>query len=282
VKEGNKIGIIGGSGIYQIESGKILKEHKVETPYGSPSDSIFEVEIQGIPCFFLPRHGRTHHLLPSEINFCANIFALKKLGVRYLFSISAVGSLKEDIPPRHFVIPHQFIDWTKGIRRRTFFGERLVGHVSTAMPVDIKLAQLLGEGCQDLLISHNFGGTYICIEGPQFSSIAESKFYKTLGGDIVGMTNLPEAYLAKEAAMQYAALGMVTDFDSWRGLGTPFETILENMKHNTSVAKNLIVNVVKALSANPPAVNRENQGSILTSPSFWSNKHKEIAEILLK
>lgn len=278
----NKIGIIGGSGIYQIESGKILKEHKVETPYGPPSDSIFEVDIEGISCFFLPRHGRTHHLLPSEINFCANIFALKKLGVRYLFSISAVGSLKEDIPPRHFVIPHQFIDWTKGIRRRSFFGQGLVGHVSTAMPVDIKLSQLLGESCQDLLIPHYFGGTYICIEGPQFSSVAESKFYKTIGGDIVGMTNLPEAYLAKEAAIQYAALGMVTDFDSWRGSGTPFETILENMKQNTFVAKNLIVNVVKALSANPPSVNRENQGSILTSPSFWSNKHKEIVETLLK
>jgi 5'-methylthioadenosine phosphorylase len=150
------------------------------------------------------------------------------------------------------------------------------------MPVDIKLSQLLGEGCQDLLIPHIFGGTYICIEGPQFSSISESKLYKTLGGDIVGMTNLPEAYLAKEAAMAYGALGMVTDFDSWRGAGTPFQTILENMRHNTSVAKNLIVNVVKALSANPPSVNRENQGSILTSPSFWSNKHKEIAEILLK
>ncbi len=278
----NKIGIIGGSGIYQIDSGKILKEHKVETPYGLPSDSIFEVEIEGTSCFFLPRHGRTHHLLPSEINFRANIFALKMLGVRYLFSISAVGSLKENIHPRHFVIPHQMMDWTKGIRGRSFFEEGFVGHVSTAKPVDLKLSQLLGESCQNLLIPHSFGGTYICIEGPQFSSIAESKFYCNIGGDIVGMTNLPEAYLAKEAAIQYAILGMVTDFDSWRGAGTPFEIILENMKHNTSVVKTLIVDLIKNFSANKPAVCRENQRSILTSPSNWSKKHKEIAEILLR
>lgn len=278
----NKIGIIGGSGIYQIESGKILKEHKVETPFGNPSDSIFEVDIEGTSCFFLPRHGRTHHLLPSEINFRANIFALKMLGVRYLFSISAVGSLKENIHPRHFVIPHQMMDWTKGIRRRSFFEEGFVGHVSTAKPVDLKLSQLLGESCQKLLIPHHFGGTYICIEGPQFSSIAESKFYCSIGGDIVGMTNLPEAYLAKEAAIQYAILGMVTDFDSWRGSGTPFEIILENMKHNTSEVKTLIVDLIKNFSANPPAVNRENQRSILTSPANWSKKHKEIAEILLR
>lgn len=278
----NKIGIIGGSGIYQIEGKKILKEYQIETPYGLPSDSIFEIEIEGVSCFFLPRHGRHHQLLPSEVNYCANIFALKKLGVRYLISISAVGSLKEEIYPRHFVIPHQFIDWTNGVRKRSFFGGGLVGHVSNAFPIDIKLSQIVASSLEKLLIPHHFGGTYICIEGPQFSSIAESKIYKNLGADIIGMTNLPEAYLAKEAAILYCTLGMVTDYDSWRGSSTPFETIIENMKHNKMVAKNLIINVVKDLKENPPPIHKENQNSILTPPSFWSKKHKETLEILLQ
>ena len=277
----NKIGIIGGSGIYQIDGGDILKEHKVETPFGPPSDLIFEVEIEGVTCFFLPRHGRNHHLLPSEINSCANIFALKKLGVRYLVSVSAVGSLKEKIYPRNFVIPHQFIDWTKGLRRKTFFGEGLVGHVSNSIPVDIKLSQIVGQCCEKLNITHHFGGAYICIEGPQFSSVAESNIYRNLGADVVGMTNLPEAYLAKEAGLQYSTLGMVTDFDAWREK-TPFDIIMENMRHNTLVAKKLIVSLIKEINDNPPPVQKENLTSILTSPTFWSKKHKEILEILLR
>jgi 5'-methylthioadenosine phosphorylase len=279
----NRIGIIGGSGIYNLESGNILKEHKIETPFGSPSDSIFELEMDNIPFFFLPRHGRGHHLLPSEVNYCANIFALKKLGVKYLISISAVGSLKEEIFPRHFVIPHQFIDLTKGKRRNTFFGEGLVAHVSNANPVNIKLSQLIADACQKHLLTHHFGGTYICIEGPQFSTISESKRYQKLGGDFVGMTNVPESNLSNEAGIKYASLGMVTDFDSWRGSSTPFEVILENLKKNRSMLGILIPSLLKDIVENPPPTKeKEIETSILTPPSFWSKKHKEILEILLK
>jgi 5'-methylthioadenosine phosphorylase len=279
----HKIGIIGGSGIYRLESGRILKEHKIKTPFGPPSDSIFEVEADNIPFFFLPRHGRNHHLLPSEINYCANIFALKKLGVKYLVSTSMVGSLKEEIFPRHFVIPHQFIDLTKGKRRNTFFGEGIVAHVSNANPINIILSQLIADACQKHLINHNFGGTYICIEGPQFSTISESKKYQGLGGDYVGMTNVPESNLSNEAGIKYASLGMVTDFDSWRGSGTPFKIIMENLNKNKDILGKLLPTLLRGILENPPPTEeKEIETSILTPPSFWSKKHKRILEILLK
>ncbi len=279
----DRIGILGGSGVYQLESGKLISEHKVETPFGLPSDSIFEVEVHGNSCFFLPRHGRNHTLLPSEVNYCANIFALKKLGVRYLVSISAVGSLKEEIRPRDFVIPHQFLDFTKGRRRNTFFGEGIVAHISNSSPVDEKLRQIVGDTCTKELINHHFGGTYVCIEGPQFSTIAESKLYKGLGADIIGMTNLPEAFLAKEAGIKYATLGMVTDFDSWKGTSTPFDIILENMGRYKAVVKKLLPTLIKEIAENPnPGKGNQLETSILTSPTFWNKKHKEILEILLK
>ena len=170
----SKIGIIGGSGIYNIDTVKVIKEHEVTTPFGDPSDKVLELEVGGHSFYFLPRHGRGHAIAPSDINYRANIYAMKLMGVNTLVSISAVGSLREEHAPTHFVLPSQFIDWTKGLRARTFFTEGVVGHVSTAYPVERNLQVRIGSVLANTNITHSVGGSYVCIEGPQFSSRAES------------------------------------------------------------------------------------------------------------
>jgi 5'-methylthioadenosine phosphorylase len=210
-----EIGIIGGSGLYAMPGLTNVREERLTTPFGEPSDAFILGELEGRNVAFLARHGRGHRLLPSELNFRANIFAMKMLGVETILSVSAVGSLKEEHKPTDFVIPDQFIDRTFA-RASTFFGEGIVAHVSFGDPVCKPLAAVLHKACDDAGVVSKLGGTYVCIEGPQFSTRAESNLYRSWGADIIGMTNLQEAKLAREAEICYATVAMVTDYDCWR------------------------------------------------------------------
>ncbi len=282
MKELSKIGVIGGSGVYNLGDVKVIAEHKVDTPFGKPSSEIIEGEIAGHRVLFLPRHGKGHTLLPSEVNYRANIYALKSLGVQYTISISAVGSLKDEYPPTTFVLVDQFIDWTKGKRERTFFGDGIVGHVSTAVPVEKSLQEFLANCCTDLEIGHSLGGSYICIEGPQFSSKAESHIYRSFGADVIGMTNVPEAYLAKEAGMAFATVAMVTDFDCWKEEHCTLEEILAYMKKNNEAAKKLITYAIPKLSENLPSFVKENTNAIMSPMENLSSQQKEMISVLLR
>ena len=210
-----EIGIIGGSGLYAMPGLTAVREERVETPFGDPSDAFVLGELEGRKVAFLARHGRGHRLLPSELNFRANIYAMKKLEVERIISVSAVGSLKEEHKPTDFVIPDQFIDRT--FRRvSTFFGDGLVAHVGFGDPVCATVGKAIAEGCAREGVIGKAGGTYVCMEGPQFSTRAESNLYRSWGADVIGMTNLQEAKLAREAEICYATVAMVTDYDCWR------------------------------------------------------------------
>jgi len=210
-----EIGIIGGSGLYAMPGLTNVREERVETPFGDPSDAFILGELEGRKVAFLARHGRGHRLLPSELNFRANIYAMKKLGVERILSVSAVGSLKEEHKPTDFVIPDQFIDRTFA-RVGTFFGEGIVAHVGFGDPVCGTVAAALAGACAGVGVVGKRGGTYVCMEGPQFSTRAESNLYRSWGADVIGMTNLQEAKLAREAEICYATMAMVTDYDCWR------------------------------------------------------------------
>jgi len=208
------IGIIGGTGLYQMDGFTDVREVAVETPFGPPSDSLLVGSLEDRRVAFLPRHGRGHRILPHELNFRANVFAMKKLGVAWILSVSAVGSLKERYEPLHVVVPDQFIDRTRQ-RKSTFFGNGLVAHVGFAHPFCRNLSKVMAEACADAGATHHLGGTYVCMEGPQFSTLAESELYRSWGADLIGMTNLQEAKLAREAEICYSTLAMVTDYDCW-------------------------------------------------------------------
>jgi 5'-methylthioadenosine phosphorylase len=208
------IGIIGGSGIYDIEGLEGATWRRVHTPWGAPSDELLEGWLDGVRCVFLPRHGRGHRLSPTHLNYRANIDALKRCGCTDVVSLSAVGSLREDLPPGHFVIVDQFIDRSFA-REKSFFGEGCVAHVSVADPVCPRLGDALEAAAQRLGLPHRRGGTYLVMEGPQFSTRAESELYRSWGCHVIGMTNMPEAKLAREAELCYATVAMVTDFDCW-------------------------------------------------------------------
>ena len=208
------LGVIGGSGVYDIDGLENKRWVKVETPFGDPSDELLTGELNGQKLVFLPRHGRGHRIPPSELNFRANIYALKALGVTEILSVSAVGSLKEHLPPGTFVVIDQFIDRTFA-RAKTFFGTGMVAHVSLGHPVCNRLGDLIEEALVELKVPHQRRGTYMVMEGPQFSTKAESELYRSWGCDVIGMTNMPEAKLAREAEMCYATVAMVTDFDCW-------------------------------------------------------------------
>ncbi len=277
-----KVAVIGGSGIYKLDAIKIKKQIKVNTPFGSPSADVMEAEVDGCSFYFLPRHGMGHHYTPSEVNYRANIFALKKLGVDTVISISAVGSLQEEYAPRQFVLVDQFIDWTKGMRKRTFFDEGMVGHVSTANPVEASLQKRLYESCQKAGVESHLGGTYICIEGPQFSTKAESKIYRGFGASVIGMTNVPEAYLAKEAGMAYATVAMVTDYDCWKDEHCTVQEIMDVMKSNYVSAQKFVVEAIPSLVKSPIKFEPENQYAVMTDQALLSSTHKEILEVVLK
>lgn len=278
----SNIGIIGGSGIYNFDGVTVLGEHDIDTPYGKPSAPVTELDINGHKCFFIPRHGKGHVYTPSEINYRANIYALKKLGVNVAVSISAVGSLQDEYEPSHFVLPSQFIDWTKGQRERTFFGEGVVGHVSTAYPIDQSLQKRIAEVLGETDIKFHKGGTYVCIEGPQFSSRAESEIYRSFNADVIGMTNVPEAYLAKEAGMAYATVAMVTDFDCWKEEHCSVEEIMKVMKDNYISAQELITKLIPSLSLSPIEFEAENKYAVVTNPSLISSEQQTIIDTLIQ
>jgi 5'-methylthioadenosine phosphorylase len=242
------LGVIGGSGLYQmtrIERGEWVT---VETPFGAPSDDYFVGELDGVRVVFLPRHGRGHRILPSELNFRANIYGMKKLGVEHLVAVSAVGSLKQEIAPGHIVIPDQFIDRTRG-RMSTFFGRGLVAHVSFADPVCGVLTRLLAEVGRECGATIHLGGTYVCMEGPQFSTRAESFLYRRWGADIIGMTNVQEAKLAREAEICFATLALATDYDCWNTEAgdVVIEEVLAILNRNVATAQQIIGGTAKRL-----------------------------------
>lgn len=236
-----KVGIIGGTGLYDMEGMTEVKEVLVKTPFGEPSDAILLGTLEGVGLAFLPRHGKGHRISPTEVPARANIYALKSLGVERIISVNAVGSLKEEIRVLDLVIPNQLIDRTK-TRVSTFFGGGLVGHIAFAEPFCPILSQLLFELAQETGIRAHRGGTYVAMEGPQFSTRAESELYRNWGGDVIGMTVLPEAKLAREAEICYASLSFVTDYDCWHDTHesvTP-EMILANLKRNVETAKKIL------------------------------------------
>ena len=236
-----RIGIIGGSGLYNIEGITDVENIKVETPFGDPSDQFITGKLEGKSVVFLPRHGKTHSILPSELNFRANIYGMKKLGVERIIAVSAVGSMKEEIKPLDIVIPDQFIDRTQG-RIGTFFGDGIVGHVSLADPVCPALADTLHKAAISAGATVHKRGTYVCIEGPQFSTRAESQTYRQWDVSIIGMTNLQEARLAREAELCYSTLALSTDYDCWHEgeEDVTAEIVLQNIMKNVDTAKAII------------------------------------------
>jgi 5'-methylthioadenosine phosphorylase len=277
-----KVAVIGGSGIYKLEGIGLRAEHEVATPFGAPSSKVMEMEVSGAPFYFIPRHGIGHHLTPSEVNYRANIFALKKLGVDTVVSVSAVGSLKEELAPRHFVFVDQFIDWTKGLRARSFFGDGIVGHVSAANPVEPGLQRRLYEASRRAGVTSHLGGSYICIEGPQFSTRAESNIYRGFGASVIGMTNVPEAFLAKEAGMAYATVAMVTDYDCWKEEHCTVQEIMAVMKSNYDSAQKFIAEAIPALYNDPIRHTPENAFAVITDPGLHRAAHREILDVILK
>ncbi|GCL50254.1 5'-methylthioadenosine phosphorylase [Microcystis aeruginosa NIES-3804] len=251
-----KIGIIGGSGLYKMDALNDVREVSLDTPFGSPSDALIVGTLEGTEVAFLARHGRNHHFLPTELPFRANIHALKQLGVEYIISASAVGSLKAEVKPLDLVIPDQFIDRTKE-RIATFFGEGIVAHVAFGDPICPQLAEILGDAVASLNLPEvalHRGGTYLCMEGPAFSTKAESNLYRSWGATVIGMTNLTEAKLAREAEIAYATLALVTDYDCWHPDHdhVTVEMVIENLHHNAINAQKVIQETVRRLAANPP------------------------------
>ncbi|WP_338863655.1 S-methyl-5'-thioadenosine phosphorylase [Myxococcus stipitatus] len=242
------IGIIGGSGLYQMDGLKDVTWKKVSSPFGEPSDELCLGTLDGTRVVFLPRHGRGHRIPPSDINFRANIDALKRCGVTDLLSLSAVGGLREELPPGTFVVVDQFIDRTFA-REKSFFGTGLVAHVSMAKPVCSRLGDAVMAACEVLGVAAHRGGTYLAMEGPQFSSLSESRLYRTWGCDVIGMTNMPEAKLAREAELCYATVAMVTDFDCWHPEhdAVTVDQVVSVLLGNAGKAKGLVKQVVPVL-----------------------------------
>ena len=250
------IGIIGGSGLYKMDALKDVEEVHVQTPFGSPSDALILGTLDNTRVAFLARHGRNHTLLPSELPFRANIYAMKQLGVKYLISASAVGSLKAEAKPLDMVVPDQFIDRTKN-RISTFFGEGIVAHIAFGDPICKNLAAVLADAIASLNlpdVTLHRGGTYVCMEGPAFSTKAESNLYRSWDATIIGMTNLPEAKLAREAEIAYATLALVTDYDCWHPDhdSVTVELVIGNLLRNAVNAQKVIQETVRRLSENPP------------------------------
>jgi 5'-methylthioadenosine phosphorylase len=245
-----EIGIIGGSGLYSMPGLTEVRETRVETPFGEPSDAFVLGNLEGRKVAFLARHGRGHRILPSELNFRANVYAMKVLGVEQILSVSAVGSLKEEHKPTDFIIPDQFIDRTFH-RVSTFFGEGLVAHVAFGDPVCMALAKNVAAACEAEGITGKLGGTYICMEGPQFSTRAESNLYRSWGADVIGMTNLQEAKLAREAEICYATIAMVTDYDCWHEGhdAVTVDQIVAVLNQNAANAAKVVKAAVSAISA---------------------------------
>jgi 5'-methylthioadenosine phosphorylase len=278
-----EIGIIGGSGLYSMPGLTNLREQRVTTPFGEPSDAFVLGNLAGRRVAFLSRHGRGHMLLPSELNFRANIWAMKKLGVERILSVSAVGSLKEEHKPTEFVIPDQFIDRTFH-RESTFFGHGIVGHIAFGEPICGVVAKAIEAGCASVGVVGKSGGTYVCMEGPQFSTRAESNLYRSWGADIIGMTNLQEAKLAREAEICYATMAMVTDYDCWREGhdAVTVDQVIAVLNQNAANASRVVAAAVAAIPVKREcACVNALKYAVLTSPSAISAEVHEKLDLLL-
>lgn len=266
--------VIGGSGIYGIEGMKVIDTFYPRTPFGYPSDKIVIGEYDGVRCAFLPRHGRGHRFLPSEIPQRANFFALKLLGVEFVVALSACGSLRDELAPRDFVVPGQILDRTKG-RPSTFFGEGIVAHVAFAHPFSPILSRALAESVRAVGVKAHQGGTYVCMEGPAFSTQAESNFHRQSGAAVIGMTAIPEAKLAREAEMAYALLAMVTDYDCWKDdEHVSVELVIGNLMANAEKAKETIAHLIPRLATLENDAGSALSGAIFTQPKAMNKATK--------
>ena len=247
------IGVIGGSGLYEIEELRNATEHNVDTPFGSPSDILVGGKLSGRQVYFLPRHGRGHRILPHEINYRANIYVLRSLNVRWIISVAAVGSLQEKYAPRDVVLPSQFYDRTSQRAIHTFFGDGIAAHVAFAEPISANLRNLLAESARSLGVTVHNGGTYVNMDGPAFSTRAESEFNHRNGFDVIAMTNLPEAKLAREAEIAFATMAMITDYDSWKveEEAVSAEIVLSHLVANAETARRVIVDVIPRIPPEP-------------------------------
>ncbi|MEM6649976.1 MAG: S-methyl-5'-thioadenosine phosphorylase [Pseudomonadota bacterium] len=267
------LAVIGGSGLYELEGLDVTKEHEVETPWGSPSDNIIEGYFKDVRLLFLPRHGIGHRIPPSDLNARANIAALKMLGATDVLSISACGSFKNELAPGSFVVVDQFIDRTRG-RISSFFEPGLVAHVSMAHPVCSGLSEKVFSACKSSEIEVQMGGTYLAMEGPQFSCLAESKLYRSWGCDVIGMTNMPEAKLAREAELPYASLAMVTDYDCWHEEEGPVEVtnILQVLSDNAAKARKMLTHLIPTIgperTPSPDGIETVLDYAIVTAPEY--------------
>jgi len=278
------LGIIGGSGLYELEGLQAVEELRVTTPFGEPSDAIVRGRLGDVTLLFLPRHGRGHRLAPHRINYRANVFALKQLSAQQLFSVSAVGSLKETIHPGDFVLVDQFVDRTRA-RASTFFDDfGLVAHVGFGDPVDHALLQASYVALKEVGAPLHLGGTYVCMEGPQFSSRAESELYRSWGASVIGMTNLPEAKLAREAELPYASLAMVTDYDCWHESEetVTVEAVIRVLQQNVRTARSVIRALCQQLpDPNASPTSNALQNAIITAPEHISDATRRVLAPLL-
>jgi 5'-methylthioadenosine phosphorylase len=278
------IGIIGGSGLYQMEGLEEIREHTVETPFGSPSDVIFGGRLCGRQVFFLPRHGRGHRILPHELNHRANIYALRSLGVRWIICVTAVGSLQEQYAPRHIVLPSQFFDRTSQGSAHTFFGSGIAAHVSFAEPTCAPLRQLIANAARDLGLPVHNGGTYVNMDGPAFSTRAESETHRKLGFDVIGMTNLGEARLAREAEIALATVAMITDYDCWKVEEQPVtaEAVISHLIANAASARQILARVIPEI---PETLDwpehRALDAALVTDRSLWPAETVDRLRVIL-
>ena len=279
-----EIGVIGGSGLYGIEGIKIKKSLKVETPFGDPSDKFIVGELNKKEVVFLPRHGKGHRINPSRINYRANIYGMKKLGVERLISVSACGSLKEELRPLDFVIPLQFVDRTNQARKGTFFDDGITAHIAFAHPVCEDLAKLVHAAAESSGVTAHLGGTYLNMEGPQFSTLAESNLYRTWGLDIIGMTNMLEARLAREAEICYVTLAAVTDYDCWHETAeaVSVDVIIDNLRKNVANSKNILKETLSRIGEERTCACKDAMKyAIITDPKAISKKTREKLDIII-
>lgn len=279
------IGIIGGSGLYQISGLESTTEIEVDTPFGKPSDSIIAGLLYGRAVYFLPRHGRGHRILPTELNHRANVFALRSLNVRWLISVGSVGSLQENYHPRDILLPSQFFDRTSQRALWTFFGEGIVAHVSFADPVSAKLRAIAAHAARAVGCRVHNGGTYVNMDGPAFSTRAESDFHRKMGFDVIGMTNLPEAKLAREAEIAFAAISLVTDYDCWKVDDEPVtaETIIQHLLANAEAARQIIPKIVEQIPEEPNwPEHLALDSALITDQKLWPPATVKKLEVILK
>lgn len=279
------IGIIGGSGLYHMEGLTNPSEHQIDTPWGAPSDTIFGGRLAGRQVYFLPRHGRGHRIMPHELNHRANIYALRSLGVRWIICVTAVGSLQERYAPRDIVLPSQFFDRTSRRAEHTFFGQGIVAHISFAEPVSTGLRQLVAAAARELGVTVHNGGTYVNMDGPAFSTRAESEANRHLGFDVIGMTNLAEAKLAREAEIALATLAMITDYDCWKVEEEPVtaEAVFGHLVANAETAKKILAHVIPRIPTLPDwPEHRALDTALVTDRNLWPESTKAKLGILLE